>query len=167
MRFPIDKETFDRIRDNRSPIIRKVDINNDELWKYWMDDESEDVFALLGDFIILFQDIQVDLTISSNEWNLTLISLDKPKEVIKNHLHRGGNIYENYQVKPSIVSGLYELECSKIKKKYQIYIDVELERDLNWFEVYLWWPGKSDLLTSLPLIYEMTSFYNTALWKKF
>ena len=165
MCFPIDKETFDRIRRGRSPISEpQVDMPINTIWRYWMTDDGEEVFAILGNYVIKFGDYPIDLTISDTAWTLSFISEEKPKEAILNHVFRGQPAVLEHGT-TNLCSGVYELSCPAINKSYVIYMDI-LE-EFGYLEVNIWWPEKSKLLRSLPLIYEMNSFFKSALWKKF
>ena len=168
MCFPIDRDTFLKIRKDRNSVIITDPDNSIYLekfiWRYWMTDLGE-VFAVLGEKVIKFGDYEIDYDISGSEWKLDLINIERPKEAIKNHLHRGGYVAEITGNTP-ISNGNYRISCPRIGKSYDIYLFIE---NSNYMpdSVYIWWPEKSKILTSLPLIIEMKSFYRAALWKKF
>lgn len=122
-----------------------------------------EVFAWIMDRVIKFGPYRVETEVDSSEWVMEPGEVSEDP-IIQNHLHRGREL--GFAKNKTFESGYYRLECPKIKKSYEVYISVE-DSGYGGYEIYIWWPGKSKILTSLPLIYETISFYNAVLWKKY
>ena len=163
MYFPIDKETFDKKRNGRAPKeIFTINIR-DLKWRYWMTTEGN-IFAIIGDKMICF-DENTDLMTGQdqNAWSLTFLNENRPKEAILNHIQRGGSLMDTSD--RTSLSGMYLLTCGDMS--YEVYLFFKEWEWMSERDLYVWWPGKTHLISSLPLIFEMKEFFRAVLWKKF